>query len=371
MDHNDLALVALNLLPQVGAVSIHRLLNDYPDVATVFEQSERTLRTHHYLSNAAIQRLLQMDWQQQAKQEVDLAATHQVRLLTCKQSNYPANLRKIDYPPPVIYIKGELTNNDETAIAVVGTRRPTDYGRAVTKSITADLAKAGITIVSGLAYGIDSIAHQTALQQRGRTIAVVAHGMDQVYPRAHRALLDEISCAGVVVSEFPFHYPALAHNFPRRNRIISGMAKAVLVIEAPLRSGSLITARWAAEQGRDVFVVPGSYFSSQSEGCHALINEGAKVVCGINDIIDELFPKQATQPSKRDVMNDFSHFDHDLQAILKMLQGGSKHIDQLGAACQQALPQLYVNLLTLEMKGVIIAQPGQHYQLNLSGLITM
>jgi DNA processing protein len=203
---------------------------------------------------------------------------------------YPASLKKINDPPIVLYVKGEVRPADSLAIAVVGSRQASYYGKRQSESLSFALAQIGITVVSGLARGIDAFAHEGAMKAHGRTIAVVGSGLADPYPRENRALADRIAQCGAVVSEFPLDFPVRAENFPRRNRIIAGLSLGVVVVEAALRSGSLITARWAAEQGKDVFAVPGNVDSPSSRGCHQLLKDGAKLVEDVGDILEELGP---------------------------------------------------------------------------------
>jgi len=214
-----------------------------------------------------------------------------IQTLTLSRPGYPRLLREIHDPPPVLYVKGTLLPEDEAAVAIVGTRAATPYGLDVAERLAEELARCGITVVSGLAEGIDRAAHEGALKAGGRTIAVVGHGLDTIYPRQHRELAERIMQSGCVLSEFSIGMPPLKENFPQRNRIISGLSLGTLVVEAPVRSGALITARTAMEQGREVFAVPGPVSSPKSEGTHALIKDGAKLVCKVQDILEELAPQ--------------------------------------------------------------------------------
>jgi DNA processing protein len=258
-------------------------------------------------------------------------------------------------------VKGSLLADDNQALAIVGCRKPTAYGQQAARAFAKALVKAGFTIVSGLAYGIDRVAHETALEQGGRTLAVVAHGVDRLYPQAHRSLRDDIVRQGAVISEFPLGTPALARHFPRRNRLISGLARGVLVIEAARRSGTLITAKWAAEQGREVFALPGAYYSAQSQGCHALISDGAKLVTSLEDITGEL-SDEPWMPPREASGSEPAALDAQETAIVNLLQDRPLHIDQLSRQLNCPVQELLANLLTLELKGIIIGRPGQHYQ---------
>ena len=216
--------------------------------------------------------------------------TRDIQILTLSSPDYPRLLREIHDPPPVLYVKGTLLPEDEAAVAIVGTRSATPYGLTHARAFGEELARCGITVISGLAEGIDREAHEGALNAGGRTIAVVGHGLDTIYPRQHRELAERIAQSGCILSEFSVGMPPLKENFPQRNRIISGLSLGTLVVEAPVRSGALITARTAMEQGREVFAMPGPISSRQSEGTHALLKDGAKLVCKVQDILEELAP---------------------------------------------------------------------------------
>ncbi|MBI3615058.1 MAG: DNA-protecting protein DprA [Candidatus Omnitrophica bacterium] len=223
-------------------------------------------------------------------EEIHRAEKAGVRIVTAEDEIYPELLRTLPDPPPVLYVKGTLLKEDEAAVALVGTRRATVYGLNTARHLARGLAQCGITVVSGLAEGIDGAGHEGALEAKGRTIAVLGHGLNHLFPSCHRKLAEKIQDSGALVSEFPMGYPPLRENFPMRNRVISGLSLGVLVVEAPLKSGALITAREALDQGREVFAVPGPVSSSQSQGTHRLIKDGAKLVEDITDILEELAP---------------------------------------------------------------------------------
>jgi len=229
--------------------------------------------------------------------------TRDIQILTLSSPGYPRLLREIHDPPPVLYVKGTLLSEDEAAVAIVGTRSATPYGLTHARLFGEELARCGITVVSGLAEGIDREAHEGALNAGGRTIAVVGHGLAMVYPPHHRELAERIAKSGCIISEFPMEEKPNPWNFPKRNRIISGLSLGTLVVEAPLKSGALITARNAMEQGREVFAMPGPISSRQSEGTHALLKDGAKLVCKVQDILEELAPHLKDHLKRYDVPN--------------------------------------------------------------------
>ncbi len=363
MTDDQLALIALNRIEGLGPTTIHRLCTHFQNPQAVFDASFTDLISLPHVNENVAKRLLHEDWRYQAMRELEKAEDQQCHILTWDHPDYPRLLKAVDFPPPVIYVKGRLAAEDHQALALVGCRKPTAYGQQAAKSFTKALVKAGFTIVSGLAYGIDRVAHETALEQGGRTLAVVAHGVDGLYPQAHRSLRDTIITQGAVISEFPLGTPALAQHFPRRNRLISGLAQGVLVIEAAQRSGALITAKWAGEQGREVFALPGPYFSAQSQGCHNLIADGAKLVTSLKDIVGELpaVPIAPPQPSPESA--EPVPLGEQEAAIVHLLQVQPLHIDQLSQHLECPVQDLFANLLTLELKGIIIGRPGQHYQL--------
>ncbi len=356
MKKNARAWVALNLIPGVGPVAAHRLAAACGSAAAVFRASRRDLESVRGIRVEALAALFRQDWLALAEHEQARSLTLGCQLLTWEDDGYPENLRRISFPPPVLYLRGTLRDRDQAALAVVGSRRPSVYGLAATRKLVRELVQSGLTIVSGLARGIDAEAHDTAIQARGRTLAVVANGLDQLYPAEHHGLQERILKRGAVLSEFPLGTQALAGNFPRRNRIISGLAQGVFVVEAGARSGALITARWAGEQGREVFALPGPYLASLSLGTHALIQDGAKLVTQAQDILDELPTRLPATKSESG-----PDLDDKAQAIRQVLEAGEQHIDELAAKCAEPVERLLAALLHLEVQGLIRSVPGQRY----------
>jgi DNA processing protein len=274
---------------------------------------------------------------------------------------FPALLKKIYDPPVVLFVKGEFQAHDETAIAVVGTRAPTEYGKLTAERLTAALVNRGMTIVSGLARGIDTIAHQTALKSGGRTVAVLGSGLDMIYPPENRRLAQEITPHGVIISEYFFGAKPDASNFPRRNRIISGLAPGTLVIEAGETSGALITASAALEQGREVFAVPGSILSPKSLGPNRLIQDGAKLVTSVDDILAELPPQLDMFSKTPAVASPAIHLTENEQKVLNLLSHEPVHIDQLARQTSMPASQLLAILLDLEFKYALKQLPGKFF----------
>ncbi len=294
------------------------------------------------------------------------------RQVTEQDAQYPQALRELTDRPPVLYIKGRWPLPETGLIGIVGTRGASAYGLEATERLTIELVRQGIVTVSGLAAGIDACAHRTTLQEGGWTVAVLGHGFGYRYPKKNEPLFDEIAKKGTLVTEFPYDTPPQSCNFPQRNRIISGLSQGVLVVEAGHRSGASITARYAAEQGRDVFVVPGSIFSAQSRGCHHLIKEGAKLVETAQDILEEysLSSPNASVGDPSLVSNNMmdsrlrgndSGLTPSEKELLKALSSTPLSVDELVEITHQPVDRLAEVLLSLELKGRIQAMPGQRY----------
>lgn len=281
-------------------------------------------------------------------------------LVTLADASYPQSLLDIPNPPPLLYTKGRLELLNMPSIAVVGSRNASPQGEKNAEEFSAALARQGLCIVSGMALGIDGAAHRGALQAGGATIAVVGTGLDIVYPARHRNLAHQIAEYGLIISEFALGTPSRAQNFPRRNRIISGLSQGCLVVEASLQSGSLITARLAAEQGREVFAIPGSIHSPQAKGCHQLIKQGAKLVDNMQDIVDEMkWPARATSAAPvADQPGDLQQEEPLLEAI----GYDPVSMDTLAARSGLTLEHLSAMLLMLELGGKVTALPGGRFQ---------
>jgi DNA processing protein len=381
MDAQELqAWLRLTLTPGVGNATARKLLAAFGSAQAVFEQSSLTLRQ---IGSAKLASALQTepptlaallqttrDW---------LQASSDRRIATLGDAAYPATLLNIEDPPLMLYMLGTLCGRADTAaaiahsLAIVGSRNPTPQGETNARQFAKAFGSAGLCVVSGLALGIDGAAHDGALLGGGDTIAVVGTGLDRVYPKKHLALAHRIARQGMLVSEFPLGTPPLTANFPKRNRIISGLSLGTLVVEAALKSGSLITARLAAEQGKEVFAIPGSIHSPQSRGCHALIKQGAKLVEVAQDVLEEL--RLAPVRTDRDGddfpdlldMADSADAD-DAQpsgrqgALLAALGFDPVSLDALQARCGLPTDQLQAQLLELELDGQLTRLPGGLFQ---------
>ena len=292
--------------------------------------------------------------------EMESLERYKVKVLTCDSPAYPQRLREIYDYPSTLYVRGNLLPEDESCLAVVGTRRATVYGRQVTEEIVTDLARNKITIISGLAKGIDSVAHRATLEATGRTIAVFACGLDIVYPAENAKLAREIIEHGALISEYPLGTRPKADNFPRRNRIMSGLSLGVLVVEAGESSGALITANQALEQNRDVFAIPGSILSPTSKGTNHLIQEGAKLVRNYVDILEELNLAVMAQQLE---MKEPIPTDKTESLLLKQLSSEPTHIDEICRLSGLAAALVSSTLATMELKGIIKQIGGMNYVL--------
>jgi len=287
-----------------------------------------------------------------------------IKFVTLLDKNYPKNLKEIDGPPFVLYYQGEIKKEDELSLGVVGTRRPTVYGRQVTENLVADLVGCGLTIISGLARGIDTLAHKTALQYNGRTIAVFASGLDIVYPPENKKLAKEIVKNGALVSEYPPGTKPSLGSFPYRNRIVSGLSLGVLVIEGAERSGSLITARKAAEQGREVFAVPGPITSKMSAATAKLLKQGAKPTTDVVDILEELKINLKMKNLKLKTSSQADSASSEEKILLEILENGALHIDEIVRQSHLKAGQVASLLTILEIKGKVRNLGGMVYGLN-------
>lgn len=301
-----------------------------------------------------------------ARRQIDLATEWQrvvrtgAQVLTWEDEHYPANLREIDAPPPVLYVRGELRPDDVLAVALVGTRRASAYGREVAHLAATEFAHNQVTVISGLALGVDTVAHRAAVEAGGRTIAVLGSGVDQVYPAQNRELADAIMANGALISEYPVGTRPEASNFPPRNRIISGLSRGVVIVEASQRSGALITAQFAAEQSREVFAVPGSILHPGSAGCNELIRQGATPFLSVNDVLDQLnFATLSTQT----LVRQSTPADPLEAQLMTILTQEACHVDDL--VRRLALPSSQVSsiLTLLELKGMVRQVGGMTYMI--------
>jgi DNA processing protein len=349
--------IGFHLTPGVGAARIGRLVDHFGSIDNAWRASGSDLRQAG-LSQEVAQAIVRTRSTLDLDNELERLEKHGVSVLTLTDEGYPRLLRHIGSPPPLLYVRGTLIPDDELAIGVVGTRRATSYGTDMAARISRDLAAASVTVVSGLALGIDTAAHRAAIDAGGRTIAVFGCGLDTIYPPRNRSLAERIIDSGALVSEYPLGTRPDARNFPVRNRIISGLSRGILVVEAPVRSGALITTTFAADQGRDVYAVPGSALSPASAGSHALIRDGAKLVTSADDILEEL----DIAAVKTHAQTRMQLPETQAERILYTLVGAEpRHIDELCHESGLSIQDTSGTLLAMELKGFVRQTGSQHY----------
>jgi DNA processing protein len=351
--------VGFSRIPGIGRVRISQLKEHFGNLQDAWKASEGRLKQAG-LSSRSVDALLLLRSRISLEAELEKLERYKVKAIVCEDASYPSRLREIYDYPPVLYVRGNVLLRDEPYLAVVGTRRPTIYGRQVTEEIVADLARSKVTIVSGLARGIDSVAHRAALEAGGETIAVFASGLDIVYPAENAKLAQAIMEHGALVSEYPLGTRPKAENFPLRNRIMSGLSLGVLVVEAGERSGALITAHQAVEQNRDVFAIPGSILSPASIGTNRLIQEGAKLVCDCNDILEEL---NLTTITRQLGVEGFQPAGTAESAVAKQLTSEPCHIDEICRRSGLPMSEVSSTLAMLELQGVAKQVGGMYYVL--------
>ena len=362
----------LRAVKGLGPITYTRLINRFGSPEAIRGASFSALVSTGDLSPslaASLQRPLSGQTQEQIQREIDAVEAGKFSILTLTDPHYPARLKTIADPPPVLYYTGDLQECDQPALAIVGARKGSHAGRAFTRQLSGDLAALGFTIVSGLARGIDAEAHEGALAVAGRTWAVLGCGIDRTYPSEHNKLRRQIEQQGTVISEFSMGTSPQSYHFPQRNRVISGLSLGVIVAEASLKSGSLITARMAVEQNREVFAVPGNVTHPLSQGPHRLIKQGAKLVETSWDIVEEILPM--LEPSFRDQLGRQQNIvesktasltiGSDEQAIFNRICLEPVPLDELIAQGSYSSSEVMSILLSLEMKGLIKQIPGLQY----------
>lgn len=370
--------IGLNCVPGVGSITSKRLIEAFGTPKHVFSASQGELRSVDGVGGELARRIATFPVEEVLEREVAAVERAGITLCTLHDEDYPPQLATLYDPPPVLYVRGALMASDALAIAVVGSRRPTAYGRSMAERLAGELASLGFTVVSGLARGIDGLAHQAALSAGGRTLAVYGNGIDLIFPSEHRSLADAIAERGALISEFPMGTPPVAHNFPRRNRIIAGLALGTVVVEAAAKSGSLITARCAMEQGREVFAVPGQVITGSSRGAHRLIKQGATLVEGVEDIIDALplhframlEEAQAaegvstSEPEPASVLvPPAPRVSASERALLALIQEEPRPIDRMIEESGLAPSAVSGLLVQLELKGLVARGPDSCYGL--------
>lgn len=355
--------IAFSRVIGIGPVRFQLLLNFFhDDVAAAWKADHKTLLAAGIESRIAEKFIRQRTLMNPAY-ELERLERLRVRIITWKDATYPPLLRKIDYAPPVLYVCGSFTDDDRRySVGIVGTRKMSTYGRQVTEHFAAELAKGNVTIVSGLAQGVDTIAHTTALDVGGRTLAVLASGLDQIYPPGNNALARRIveSGQGALISAYPLGVRPEAGNFPARNHIISGLSLGVLVTEAPEKSGALISANAALNQGREVFAIPGGIFSPGGAGVNKLIQDGAHPVTNVNDILASLNLHMIPQQSEVQAIQPDTPEE---RTLLNLLSHEARHIDELIRESSLPTNEVSSTLTVMELKGMIKQVGGMQYML--------
>ena len=358
---------SLKDVPGIGNHLFKRLIDRFHSPEHVFQASQEQLLEVEGISKRQAEAIRNYKAAQSLKAELDQVNQKGYKILTLKDPLYPPLLKEIPDPPPYLYVCGRLDGSRKN-IAVVGSRHPTAYGISTTQNLCADLCAHEINIVSGMAVGIDAAAHRGALAGKGKTVAVLGSGFNNIYPPQNLALFEKISEQGAVISEFALNAEPEAHHFPIRNRIISGMSMGTVVVEATRKSGSLITARLAAEQNREVFAVPGSIRSFKSTGTHALIKQGAKLVENAKDILEELSAYLDTRGISADraqnhAAQEQSFLTPEERVVYNMISPYPEHIDTIVRKAHIEPGKLLSLLLQLELKGVVQQLPGKFFAL--------
>ncbi|OGL40302.1 MAG: DNA protecting protein DprA [Candidatus Schekmanbacteria bacterium RIFCSPHIGHO2_02_FULL_38_11] len=360
MDNNKKDWIALNLVSGIGKILFTRLLQHFGTASNVLKVSYNDLIKVRGIGDKLAKEIISLKDGRLIEEELRLINENSVEVLTLDSPEYPATLKTIHNPPPVLYVKGSI-KDFEPGIAIVGSRNPTYYGKAITEKLTGELVARGFAIVSGMARGIDTVAHTTAIEKGGKTFAVLGSGLNVIYPQENSRLAERISTSGAVISEFPMKMPPHRENFPVRNRIISGLSLGTLVVEASEKSGALITAKQALEQGREVFAIPGNINARNSKGTNSLIKEGAKLVEDISDIISEL---NVPQKSKTGAGNEASRetrlsLSKEETIIYSLINENPVHIDVIAKESNLPVNKVSAILLNLEMNGIIKQEAGK------------
>ncbi len=353
--------IALSMITDIGPIGARRLLSVFGTPERIFNSRVDALLAVEGIGIYRAKKVKEFSSWKDVEKQITVLGKSGIKAVGFDEPSYPEMLREIEDAPVVIYTKGEIQPQDRYAVAIVGSRKPTDYGTSVAENISEELASMGITIVSGMARGIDSLSHKGALRAGGRTIAVLGSGLDVPYPPENKVLMDKIESSGCVISEFPPGTPPDKENFPRRNRVISGLSLGILVIEATSDSGSLITARYALEQGREVFAVPGNITASTSKGTNELIKRGAVLTRKAEDIIEELAPVlKGFIRSKDKVKIEVTDEEKNL---CNLLSGEPKQIDIISRESRLPTSKVLGILLGLELKGAVKQTTGKRFYL--------
>jgi len=357
---HTLSWIGLSSIPGVGRVTFRKLVRNFGSAARVLDASVDELRENGGLTEKVANEVRSFPWRERAETELEKASSAAVAIVTSEDPDFPLSLKGTPDPPLFLYIRGSLLPQDANAIALVGTRTPTQYGLTVTKQMAFDLASQGITVVSGMARGIDSQAHKGALAAKGRTIAVLACGIDTAYPPENKGLMEEIVRSGAVITENPFGTQPESGYFPARNRIISGLSAGTVIIEAAEDSGSLITADYTLKQGRKLFAIPGNISSPVSRGTNSLIKQGAQLVETARDVLQglDIYKGRDGGPV---VNRPLPPLTDEERSVFDTVTVEPKHIDAIMAASGRSPGRLRGVLTTLELKGLVKQLPGKYF----------
>ncbi len=363
------AILILSATPGISPMRLKKLVAHFGSAQKILALSEDDLLKAG-LNAKLSEGIARFDRNYFLKKELELISKHNVELIFQPDPEYPDLLKEIADAPFVLYVKGEVSPASKTSIAIVGSRRASMYGITIAEKFALELAERGITVVSGLAKGIDTAAHRGALRAKGSTLAVLGSGLANIYPVENKKLFEMIaeSGNGAVISEFPMTMPPVSYNFPQRNRIISGLSVGVVVVEASAKSGALITSDFALEQGREVFAIPGKIDSPSAIGVNNLIKQGAKLVSSVEDILEEFSLAAGPTPSKKNskesiCTNRFveDNLTQDEERLFALLSKAPKHVDQIVNDCGRSVSQAMSGLLHLELKGLIKQLPGKFF----------
>lgn len=362
MDTSELkAWLALWTVPNIGPIRYVSLVKHFGSPQKVLAASVKELAELPDVGPVTASSIKSKVSWETAEEQLGLCEKNQVQVVTFKDESYPKNLLTIYDPPPFLFVGGDIKEEDRNAVAMVGCRSASSYGRRIAEKISRELVGRGITIVSGMARGIDSIGHQAALKEKGRTLAVFGSGLDVPYPPENKKLAGQIKSSGAVISEFFLGTKPEAPNFPRRNRLISGLSLGVVIVEAGNRSGALLTAQCALEQNREVFAIPGNLDSKNSQGTNKLIKEGAKLVTAVEDILEEL--RISTQAegsaSPAQTQRDLSGLSQAERNMFELISDEPYHIDRIAFQASVGVPEALSTLLSLELKGLVKQLSGK------------
>ena len=356
--------VGINMSEVITPRRFNLLLSSFSGVKSIWEAGEERIKNIRGMEKVADSFCEKRD-ECELKEEMRRIDDYGLDIFTLEDSNYPSSLRTLRYPPPVLYVKGKLLEDDDLSISLVGTRKFTDYGRAMAEKIAKELVRFGFTVVSGMARGIDTFSHRAALAGKGRTVAVLGSGFSNVYPKSNVGLMRRIKKSGAVISEYSCKQRPTKWSFPQRNRIISGLSRGTVVVEAPKKSGSLITARCALDQGREVFAIPGDARRKSSKGTHELIKDGAKLVEGAEDVVEEFPDLRAALPLAEGdggkVEDKIEELDSDQKKVYLEMDYEPSHFDDLVESTGFLPARLSHIIFELQMKEMVKKLEGNRW----------